>query len=224
MAEEKESEWTLYYHRYGFGGRGSIIRMAFALADIKYAEGDVSEHGKIKGADIDGFPNFAFPIVKHGDQLLSQTPAIIQYILAIGKVGPTDPLKAAQAMQVALTAADVWSEWFGKQDPPKEWITKRVYDFCKVLNNQLKRNNDGKGFYFGDKPCIADIFVADFMRRFELVRPQIYKAMDYPELKAHCIKFEQYEPIKKYLESDAFKKHVSEKNLKNTGKMGFLAY
>ena len=39
----------------------------------------------------------------------------------------------------------------------------KLLDLIDVLQAQLKRNNDGKGYYFGDKISIADIFVCDFI-------------------------------------------------------------
>ena len=125
---------------------------------------------------------------------------------------------------VALTAADTWAEYYGQykddKEPSDEFIKTRIYKFFKTLEAQLKQNNDGKGFYFDDKPSVGDVFVYDIFARFKLVRPDLYKECGFDVLKGFLTRFEEYPAIKAYRASDRYKA-VSGKA--TTGKMGFLS-
>ena len=125
---------------------------------------------------------------------------------------------------VALTAADVWSEYFGKyqgdKEPTDDWIKSRVYKFFGVMEAQLKQNKEGKGFYFDDAPSIADVFVYDMLMRFRLIKPDLYKECGFELLKGFVTRFEELPAIKAYLVSDRYKATIGKAT---TGKMGFLA-
>eukprot|EP00483_Globobulimina_turgida_P001915 UN01917 len=131
---------------------------------------------------------------------------------------PIKQVEKIYALQVALTAADTWSEWYNKKNKAVgfgKWITNRIGNFLAVLENQLKRNNDGKGWFFGDKPTIADVFVADFMRRYKFSKSDHYETCKFSVLKEHCKRFEEFPQINKYIESEEYKKVC--------GQSGFLA-
>ena len=85
------AEWKLYYWHDDsppvgpFPGRGEYVRLMFEEAGVAYE--DVCRKAKncaeimafMKG-EKPGFPAFAPPIIQHGDFVLSQTPAILQFL------------------------------------------------------------------------------------------------------------------------------------------------
>ena len=101
MAEAKQQESNaVYYHVKGFGGRGTIVRLALEIAGIKYTDAPEEEGDKNVGADIKtGYPTFAYPVVKIDGAIISQTPAICQYALAKGGFQPKSVIKQAQSLQ-----------------------------------------------------------------------------------------------------------------------------
>jgi len=209
MAEQKVEDAVLYYHQ-GFGGRGSLVCFALALAGRKFSVADKDEAAKNKGAEITtGFPNFAFPVLKIDGALLSQTFPICAYVMGKAGMVPKDLIQRAQAAQVALTAADLFTEYWAEcnktdEDIKDDWIKGRGYSFLSVLEAQLKQNNGGKGFYFGDKVSVADLYVADFMRRLRRHKPHLFKECKFEALKGLVERFEALPAMKEYLASEAY--------------------
>eukprot|EP01084_Bolivina_argentea_P199589 341493_1 len=110
-AESKESdpEYELYYWK-GIGGRGTPIRLCLAICGVTWTEKFREGIDTVMGPNINGFPNFAVPILKHGDIIISQTPAICVYVMEKYGFVPDDPLQRIYALQVTLTVADALSE------------------------------------------------------------------------------------------------------------------
>ena len=72
--KKKDEEYSLFYWQ-GMGGKGTVIRMCLELCELKWKEAlegkDASKDGiEIKGANIKGYPNFAYPILKHKDVVI----------------------------------------------------------------------------------------------------------------------------------------------------------
>ena len=101
--KKKDEEYSLFYWQ-GMGGKGTVIRMCLELCELKWKEAlegkDASKDGiEIKGANIKGYPNFAYPILKHKDVVISQTPIICQYILNENGFKCNDKLDEYHGMQ-----------------------------------------------------------------------------------------------------------------------------
>jgi len=217
------AEYQLYYWQ-GFGGRGGVIRLALALCDAEWDEGfqgmDRAQMdeigGTVKGSDIDNFPNFAYPVLRHNKKIgatetepvvISQTVAIVQYILSVHGRCPEDKVDEMHALSTALTALDAWNEWMFKKNKWigfEGWITNRIGSFLAVFNAALKRNDGGKGWFFGDSPCIADLFVVDLLRRYKKEKPLHFQNNPFTELRALVERFEKLPQIKKYIESERY--------------------
>ena len=111
---EKESKndfstgWVFYYWPQ-LGARGTPVRLALALNGCQWKEANLDkenfkkELSEIKGANIEGFPNFAMPIIKHGNFILSQTPAITYFICDCFNLNPKNPIDNAKHWQIILT-------------------------------------------------------------------------------------------------------------------------
>ena len=110
-------EWKLIYWYFTPGvGRGEFPRLMFEEAGVPYD--DVCRKAKdstavmkfIKGEE-EGFPVQFPPIIKKGDFVLSQTPAIMAYLGKIFGLFPEGgPEDEAHAMQLTLTVADCLAE------------------------------------------------------------------------------------------------------------------
>jgi len=62
------AEWKLFYW-HSLPGRGDYVRLMFSEAVLKFYRGDP-----------DGFPILAPSVIQKGEFVLSQTPAILQYL------------------------------------------------------------------------------------------------------------------------------------------------
>ena len=128
MSEENKNEeaknedidykkgWELYYWQ-SMGARGTPVRLMFALGGAEWIEGcksktELQDAKEIKGTNIKGYPNFAFPIIRHKPSglIISQTPAICQFLGDVLGFSPKTTIGKAHASQVMLTAADVYLE------------------------------------------------------------------------------------------------------------------
>merc|ERR1712242_595032 len=146
--------------------------------------------------------------------VISQTAAIVSDVLSANGYCPSDKTKELQSMSTALTALDAWNEWAGKVNKVlgyDKWITNRIGSFVNVLQAVLKRNNEGKGWMFGDNPSVADLCVVDLMRRYRHVKPDHYKNNKCTELKEMVDRFEALPQVKKFLESDDYKPNLTGK-------------
>lgn len=99
------AEWKLYYW-YGFPGRGEYARLMFEEAGVPYddvcnREGNSDAVLKYFKGEHDGFPVRAPPVIQRGDFVLSQTPAILQYLgKELGMYPEGGPEEEAHAVQV----------------------------------------------------------------------------------------------------------------------------
>ena len=98
--QESHGSNEVYYYVQGFGGRGTIVRLAFEIAGVKYIDASDEDSAKNVGADIEtGYPTFAYPVVKIDGAIISQTPAICQYVMAKGGFQPKSVIKQTQSLQ-----------------------------------------------------------------------------------------------------------------------------
>ena len=82
----------------------------------------------------------------------------------------------------------------------------RVSKHLEVLSAELKRNNDGEGWFYGDRITFVDIYVATFMRAFaesmKCLKNQSYGFEEYALLRAHRERFEATETYQNFVKSD----------------------
>jgi len=229
--------WKLYYHQNingrSMGGRGAPIRVMFELAGVEWEEANKDKQSLENSKDILGckskmYPNFALPTVTHGDDLsLSQSTNILLFLGEVFGIQPKDPYHRALANQVSLTVYDVLVECYQKRrevnygeldkmkDEDKEKAVKalngfldtRFASYLELIQEQLSRNNKGKGWFFEDSVSVADVQVADLMRRYELGSPEHYnETKKFDLLKEHQKRFENIDAIKKYSASSRYPK------------------
>ena len=110
-------EWKLVYWYFTPGvGRGEFVRLMFEEAGVAYE--DICRKAKdsaavlkyVRGEET-GYPVQFPPIIRRGDFVLSQTPAIMEYLgKKFGLYPEGGPEDEAHAMQLTLTVADCMAE------------------------------------------------------------------------------------------------------------------
>ena len=110
-------EWKLIYWYFTPGvGRGEFVRLMFEEAGVAYddicrkAKDSAAAMKYLRGEET-GFPVQFPPIIRRGDFVLSQTPAIMEYLgKKFGLFPEGGPEDEAHAMQLTLTVADCLAE------------------------------------------------------------------------------------------------------------------
>jgi glutathione S-transferase len=93
VVENSGEPWELYYWanikedgKNHMIGRGEFVRLMFELAGVTYIDHGVLPNGGatvfqfVRGGKNNGFPVFAPPVIKRGEFVLSQTPAIMKFL------------------------------------------------------------------------------------------------------------------------------------------------
>jgi len=222
--------WKLYYwQRFGgpngnpMGGRGAPIRVMFELGGAEWEEACKDKNPTEVAKDILGpnaklFPNFAFPIVSHNDNVvLSQSTNIILFLGDVLGLAPDNIVERAYANQIQLTIYDTLLEVsYKRREIEKEdkktqeekdqalnnFLDTRFSSFLEVIEQQLKRNNEGKGWFFGDKVTFADVQANELMRKYEHGSPEHYKNSKFKLLKEHHKRFLEIDKVKAYYASN----------------------
>ena len=218
--------YELYYWGGNFAGRGEYVRLMLHLSgetwrDVGREEGSGKVVEYIKSKQPNGtFPVCFPPILKQGDMVLNQLPAILIYLGKKQGMFPDDPLDAARVMQIALSALDALSgaekayhpvnghdAYANQVEEAKATIsgfmTNRLPIFLEFLEKALLMNGEGAGFYVGDSMTIADIVVYNFIRGYRSSQREHFKNNgDIPAVKAFMDRMDADEKIKEFLDSD----------------------
>ena len=152
-------------------------------------------------------PVFACPVLRqalhhqpstslHKNLCLSQTPAILQYLgnvhgsdhtRHVGNLAPQSAhwelITSAYCLQLALDAADIWTEAYGKKGPfanaeereqTEQWLSVR---FCNKWLAHLERTFGcfSGAYFFGDHPTYADY---SLMNAFQCVE-EMFSEIDF---------------------------------------------
>eukprot|EP00484_Ammonia_sp_Unknown_P017087 CAMPEP_0197026172 /NCGR_PEP_ID=MMETSP1384-20130603/6329_1 /TAXON_ID=29189 /ORGANISM="Ammonia sp." /LENGTH=270 /DNA_ID=CAMNT_0042454791 /DNA_START=29 /DNA_END=841 /DNA_ORIENTATION=+ len=230
--------WKLYYWRFGGGrGQYVRVMFEFCGVEytepLKSCDQNdwspqLEKLNEIRGDGLNKTA-FAFPIATHNDDfVISQTPAIVLFLADMfPKMKPSNPLQLARARQMMMTVADVLEEAHTASHPvephkgyltQKEAADKALVEFTKkggrmskhldVLTAELNRNNNGKGWFYGDSVTFIDLYVATFMRAFHesvkiLKLADLYEKDDsYALLRAHRERLEATEIYQNFQKSD----------------------
>ncbi|XP_019858949.1 PREDICTED: glutathione S-transferase-like isoform X2 [Amphimedon queenslandica] len=222
------AEWELVYWP-GMAGRGEFVRLMFEEAGVTYEDvGEtqgvqaVLEYIQGKNQEGGGIPIYAVPVIIKDQFRMCQMPAILQYLGKKYSMAPDSLEEDARAMQITLGVSDFIEEGHnafhpyersGTYDSQKEmaadfikrFLEKRFLKHLLYLENCLKYNNDGKGFFVGDKLSYADIAVFNGLRVSDSQFPAEYAAADIPLLKAFRDRIASRPKIAEYLKSDRVK-------------------
>jgi len=166
VAEETEDIYKLFYWP-GFTGRAQPIILLLEDAGISYdyvADAKARDQSNTE----DAYSSHAFPQLEKGSFVLSQTTAIMKYLGEVHGYDGETPEEKAHVLQVALNAADVWSEGYEARvgssrvglttDYGKTfWQSKRGELWLQRLEKNVKATEGD--YMFGDKVTYADFCV-----------------------------------------------------------------
>ncbi|XP_048740716.1 glutathione S-transferase 1-like [Ostrea edulis] len=184
-------------------GRGETIRLALTVAgqdfeDVRYVK---EEWEKVKPT----FPQKQLPCLQVDGRYIPQSGAIMRYVgRAFGLYGANND--ESTGIDVILGATDdfvkhVITATYEKDDAKKAELKKdieqsKVVQYMDILEEILKENNGGDGFFVGDKISVADILVFDML---DQVTAMITLPAFPPKLGALIDRVKTYPKIKEYL-------------------------
>lgn len=163
----------------GIQGRGEFVRLAFEDAGVPYVE-----VGRLPESEGGGVPAierllqepgpwltpFGPPALRHGDVLVAQTAAILEYVAPRIGVVPPDEASRRRAHQIQLTIADLVAEVHDTHHPiaaalyyedqrreaarRAEWfVPERIPMFLRYLDRALDSNPAGGGRWLVGADC-----------------------------------------------------------------------
>ena len=103
--------WKLFYW-HTLPGRGDYVRLMFEEAGVQYEDvcrvhNSSEECVKFYKWEKEGFPVIAPPIIQHGEFVLNETPAILQYLGRKFNLYPEGGLEMeARALQIVEVIMD----------------------------------------------------------------------------------------------------------------------
>ncbi len=170
--------YELYYWP-GIPGRGEFVRLAFEEASVPYIDIALQDDA---GDVVSGFnddpkirhPSFAPPFLRHGDVVVGQVAAILQYVAPRLGLAPTEPAQALWAHQIQLTIADLVAEVHDTHHPlsleayyedqkaearkrAKGFREARIPKFLGWFETILTRNPQGPDYLVGNNLTYADL-------------------------------------------------------------------
>jgi glutathione S-transferase len=171
-------EYELFYWP-GIQGRGEFIRLAFEDTGVPYD--DVGRRPESKSGGIPAIERlledssghlapFGPPALRHGDVVVAQTAAILQYLAPrIGSI-PRDEASLLRAHQIQLTVADLVAEVHQTHHPisaslfyddqaqeaarcAHAFVRERIPKFLTYFDRALDPNPDGGGRWLVGSKC-----------------------------------------------------------------------
>jgi glutathione S-transferase len=185
-------------------GRAEFIRWIFAYAGVDYEDNRVPREqwpalkatapfGQMPFLEVDGKP-------------LPQSNAIARFVARKHGVAGKDDWEAACADALVDYIGDAMkplAALYGEQDEKKKaeikakFIEELVQPYLKGLERKLQENNNGEGFFVGDKPTWADFVIVNGLDNLVAMGGSVLET--YPLLKAHSQRVHDLKGIKEWL-------------------------
>ncbi|XP_031552994.1 uncharacterized protein LOC116290139 [Actinia tenebrosa] len=199
----KMPNYKLYY--FNARGRAEAIRLLFAAAGVQFEDvrfaGEEWAKKKQEGLSPMGY----LPMLEVDGKKLCESMAIARYVARENGLCPSDSFEIALCDQITDACGDCFGKvvkiYFEKDEERKK-AAKEEFDntqlpaFLTKMTALLKSNNDGKGFFVGNKLTYADITFFDTFQKFEAAATE-----KYPELKALCQRIGDIPGIKEWIKS-----------------------
>ncbi len=173
-----KAEYELFYWP-GLQGRGEFIRLAFEDAGVPYDDvgrrpdsrsGGVAAIERLLAEPRRHLAPFGPPFLRHGDVVIAQTAAILQYVAPRLGVVPKDEESRLRAHQIQLTIADLVAEVHQTHHPisgslyyedQKEeagrcasaFIEERIPKFLRYFDRAFDSNRAGRGRFLVGSNC-----------------------------------------------------------------------
>ncbi|ABS27692.1 glutathione S-transferase [Anaeromyxobacter sp. Fw109-5] len=163
----------------GLQGRGEFIRLAFEDAGVPYV--DVGRAPESEGGGVAAIERLLQepgpwltplgpPALRHGDVLVAQTAAILQYVAPRIGLVPEDEASRLRAHQIQLTLADLVAEAHATHHPvavslhyeaqkreaarnAEAFVRERIPLFLRYLDRALDSNPAGGGRWLVGTGC-----------------------------------------------------------------------
>jgi glutathione S-transferase len=177
-AMARSAEYELFYWP-GIQGRGEFIRLAFEEAGVAYD--DVGRRPESQGGGVRAIEQLLEspgrhlsplgpPVLRHGDVIVAQTAAILQYLGPRLGLVPQDEASRLRANQIQLTIADLVAEVHQAHHPiavslyyedQKEeaarcadaFVRERIPMFLSYFDRALDSNRRGRGRWLVGASC-----------------------------------------------------------------------
>ncbi|XP_061178876.1 S-crystallin SL11-like [Saccostrea echinata] len=149
-------------------GRAEVIRLALTAAGQEFEDKRFTREEWLKVKPT--IPQNQLPCLQVDDRLIPQSGAILRYVgRAFGLYG--DNNDESTRIDVILGATDDFLKnlinvYYEKDETKKEELKKdleenKLPQYFNLMEEILKENNGGDGFFVGNKMSIADLMIYD---------------------------------------------------------------
>jgi glutathione S-transferase len=214
-----------FYYWPSIQGRGEFVRLAFEAAgapyrDVAREDGIAAMTRRMTDASLDS-PPFAPPFLVHGDVVVAQVAAILQYVAPQLGLVPADERLRLWAHQIQLTMTDIVAEvhdthhpvgtelYYEDQKPEsvrraEGFVTARIPKYAAWLELILARNPAGRGHMVGDRLSYVDLSVFQLIEGLRYAFPRAMRGFGtrYPGLLGVHHRVKLLKAVAAYLASD----------------------
>lgn len=196
----------------GLQGRGEFVRLAFEDAGVPYLdvgrlpgpEGGVAAIERLLEEPGPWLTPFGPPALRHGEVLVAQTAAILQYLAPRLGLVPDDEESPRRAHQIQLTIADLVAEAHQTHHPVASslyyeeqrreavraagaFVRERIPRFLRYLDRALDSNPAGRGRWLVGGTCsYVDLSTFQVMAGLRYAFPRAMRRIErrFPRLAA----------------------------------------
>lgn len=221
--------YELYYWP-AIQGRGEFVRLALEAASADYI--DIARGDEARGMGVPALmrmlqdpaaarPPFAPPVLKAGDDVVSQTANILQYLGPRLGLVPDDPSQRLWAHQIQLTIADFVVEahdthhpiakslYYEEQKPEARrraanFLDLRLPKFLGYFERVLRQNPSGDRHMVGGALSYVDLSVFQLVAGLRHAFPRAMARTEpaHPALMALFGTVRNHPPVAAYLQSE----------------------
>ncbi|KAI0566411.1 Glutathione S-transferase [Gracilaria domingensis] len=168
---------------FDFEGRGESIRLAFTISGIEFQD-DRIVYSSWKDTVKPTMPYGSVPVITIDSEVMAQSNAILRYVGKLGKLYPTDPLKALQVDEVVDTVNDLAGVLYGYKGGDEDVLKGAMTRYAGAMEKRLAMFGEGP-YAVGGQISIADIYVTCFINGtktgvYPFVGPDVFD--EYPLL------------------------------------------
>jgi len=182
--------YKMYY--FNARGRAEPTRLVLAAAGVKFEDIRFKDRDDWQNNYKKLSPTGQSPFMEVDGKMMGQSWAMARYVAREHDLYGSNAWEGAMIDQVIYTIEDLskpFTEWHfeldaeKKEEKMKTLTETTVPQFLGRLENLLKQNNDGKGFFIGDKLSLADTVVFGAIENMKKTMPNCTDKL--PTLAAH---------------------------------------